>query len=145
MSLERARIAFEALVNRLLNRLPYHALWPARVISQGTDGTLEVFLDDESMPHEVGVPIRLGIPGTEVKVKPGSRVLIGYEQGNPSKPYASLWEGTELDEITITATTKISVKAPLVVLNEGAILPIARATDTAGPYPIVGGNPKILG
>lgn len=145
MSLQRAIVAFEAMVNRLLGKVPYLALWPARVVSQGTDGTLEVFLDDASMPGEVGVPIRLGIPGAEVKVKPGTRVLIGYEQGDPRKPYASLWEGTELDELKITATTKIEVKAPMVVLNEGAVLPVARATDMAGPYPIVGGNPKVLG
>lgn len=31
-----------------------------------------------------------------------------------------------------------------VVLN-GGTLPVARVSDTAGPYPIVGGNPTVLG
>jgi hypothetical protein len=144
MNLQRAVEYFDRLVARHMGRLPYHALWPARVVGQDNAGNLELVPDDAAMPGEVGVPIRLGLPGCEVKVKPGTRVLLGYEQGDPRKPYASLWEGTELDELKITATTKITVDAPLFELADGAVLPVARATDMAGPYPIVGGNPKVV-
>lgn len=44
--------------------------------------------------------------------------------------------------VEVTAGTEIAVDAPSIVLN-GGTQPIARVGDTAGPYPIVGGNPTV--
>jgi hypothetical protein len=59
------------------------------------------------------VPIRHGLPGVTVKVKQGARLLLGFEAGDPRRPYASLWEPGAIEEISI----------------DGGDQPIARAGD----------------
>lgn len=68
------------------------ALYPARVVAQNADGTLELKPDDPRWPGFSKVPIRLGIPGATVKLTAG-RVLLGFAGGDPQSPIAELWEG----------------------------------------------------
>jgi hypothetical protein len=41
-----------------------------------------------------------------VRVPAGSRVLVGFEGASPSRPYASLWEGSALDEVKLGGGAK---------------------------------------
>lgn len=88
----------EAFVGRRLDHL---ALYPAVVVQQRSDGTLDLSPEDPRVPSCQGVPIRLGIPGVTVTVPSGGRVLLGYANGDPSRPYASLWESGTVTRITI--------------------------------------------
>jgi hypothetical protein len=72
----------------------YFALYPARVVRQNADGTIDVKVDSPKMPGMSKLPIRHGVPGvTALEVATGARVLVGFEGAQPSKPYAALWEG----------------------------------------------------
>jgi hypothetical protein len=57
-----------------------------------------------------------------VTVAPGSRVLLGFEGGDPSRPVATLWEKSSLLALTIEASTGVTVKAPSVTVDHGAAL-----------------------
>jgi hypothetical protein len=92
----------EAFVGRRLDHL---ALYPAVVVQQRSDGTLDLSPEDPRVPSCQGVPIRLGIPGVTVTVPSGGRVLLGYANGDPSRPYASLWESGTVTRITINGGT----------------------------------------
>lgn len=92
----------EAFVGRRLDHL---ALYPAVVVQQRSDGTLDLSPEDPRVPSCQGVPIRLGIPGVTVTVPSGGRVLLGYAAGDPSRPYASLWESGTVTRITINGGT----------------------------------------
>lgn len=84
------------------SRLDYHALYPAQVVSQNGDGTLEVLPDDERVRgFGLGsVAIRTGAPGYKYTVSEGARCLIGFEAADPTRPYAALWDSeTSVDEI----------------------------------------------
>ena len=122
---------FVAMVDALVGpKFLYAGVWPGRVVSQGGDGTLEVQPDDPRIPGLTGVPIRYGLPGTKVLVPSGARCRVGFEGGDPSAPYAfGFDEDADFTEITIGSLPHFGV---------------ARATiDTAGPYPITGGSPRV--
>lgn len=101
-------------------RLDHLALYPAVVRQQRTDGTLDLHPEDARVPSCQGVPIRLGLPGVTVTVAVGARVLLGYENGNPARPVATLWESGTV--------TLLEIDATMVRVNGGS-LKVARATD----------------
>ena len=86
-------------------RLDYLALYPATVVAQRADKTLDVQPDDSRVPPCAGVPIRHGLPGITVTVPTGGRVLLGYAGGNPALPYVSLWETGTVTAISVNNGT----------------------------------------
>lgn len=128
---------FASLVERLvLPRLDPLALYPARVVSQQDDGTVDVKPDDGRFgPGLSRVPVRHGLPGVSVRVRQGARVLVGFDEGEIDKPFAALWEPGGLEQLTIEASVKVIVKAPQVFLgDETDARPIARAGDLIEVY-----------
>jgi hypothetical protein len=119
--------ALEGIVRGLTAGSIYLGLFPAKVIAQNADGTLELQPDDSRLPGMSRVPIRYGIPGVSVKVAPAARVGIEFEAGDPARPVATVWDSASVIEIKFA----------------GGVQPIARVGDTAGPYPIIGGNPLV--
>jgi hypothetical protein len=155
---DRAKAAFEALVRGVFPDVDFLARYPARVVSQNADGTLELIPDDVRIPGMSKVPIRYGVPGIKATVAPGARVLLGFAGGNRDAPEAELWESASVLKLELTATavevtaTTVEVSAQTVQIDAaasvqlaGGVLPVARVGDTAGPFNILGGNPKVLG
>jgi len=124
---------FVGLVERLvIPRLDPLAFYPATVVSQGDDGTVD--LKPDSKRFGVGlamVPIRHGLPGVSVRVKVGARVLLAFEGGDPQRPYCALWEAGGLESLTVEASAKILLKAPSVIAAEveGNARRVARQGD----------------
>lgn len=81
----------------------YHALYPCTVEAQAADGTLDLTPDDEKIRGTglQAVTIRHGLPGITVKVKAGARLLLGFEAGDPKRPFAALWEPGAIEEISV--------------------------------------------
>src|SRR3954471_23370727 len=92
MELDRIKAGLVRVVASVLSPTDFHALYPSRVVAQNLDGSLELRPDSSRMADTSKVPIRLGLPGCSVQVAAGSRVLLGFENGNPQRPFASLWE-----------------------------------------------------
>lgn len=92
MSSDRARAIIDALTADVRRQLVYLSLYPAKVVSQNADFTLEVRPDAAVLPGLSKVPLRHGLPGVRVLVPAGARLLIGFDEGDPSRPYAALWE-----------------------------------------------------
>lgn len=137
MEADRILDAIRRIVRPLLARVDYLALYPAKIVQQTGDGTLEVTPDDARMPGMTRVPLRTFIPGVEVRVKQGARVLVGFEGGDPTRPYAQLFESGALDSLKITAEGNVDLRAKTVTLADGG-LPAARQGDmvaVGGPTP----------
>lgn len=81
----------DAVIRRALRRVDYLALYPARVVSQSGQ-RLDLIPDDPRVPSISGVPMRHGLPGASVTVPVGTRVLLGFDAGDPARPFAALWE-----------------------------------------------------
>jgi hypothetical protein len=95
----------EKLLSRMRREVDFSRKYSGRVVSQ-SGNTLQVIPDDPKLKGKgVGtgldkVAIRTGFPG-EVKVPAGARVMIGFDGGDPDKPYAEGWDGTTYDEIRL--------------------------------------------
>lgn len=80
------------------------ALYPCEVVKCATDGsTVDVKPDaDRVKPHSA---VKVKTPaGITAVVQPGARVLLGWEGGDPSKPYVSLWDSATVTKLVIKAT-----------------------------------------
>lgn len=149
----------EAIVARHLRRQAYLGLYPATVHSQASDGTLQVFPDDTLMPGMVGVKPTLLAPGCEVRVAKGARVLVGFEAGDPARPFAIGWGGSDLESIAIDGGSRpfARVGDPVTVFLNPAIPVPVTGTLSGAPFVgvatfatplaavIGGGSPRFLG
>jgi hypothetical protein len=120
-AVDRMRRTFTGIVESLFgHRMDFGAWYPAQVVAQVDDDTVDLYPDDELM-RGTGisrVPLRHGLPGCTVKVKPGSRCILFYEDCDPSKPAAGLWaDGSSVLSIAIDADTKLTLKAPTVQID----------------------------
>lgn len=120
MATDRAKDALRGFVLRVMAFVGYHPLFPARVAKQNADGTLELVPDAATLPGLSKVPIRYGIPGVRVTVAANARVLLGFEGGDPRKPFAALWESGSV--------TKLEIDGTEIVLNGGSAK-VARVGD----------------
>lgn len=118
-----------AIVETVMRRVDYHALYVARVVTQHDDGTIDVVPDTDKIPPMTEVPIRYGLPGISAKVKPGARVLVGFEGGEASRPIATVWESAAIEELRITSDKAVIVVAPDVQLGDEGGAPLARVGD----------------
>jgi hypothetical protein len=110
-----------AVVSQLVdNRIDYSRLYPAKVLAQSSDGSLDVLPDSERLRGNglTRVPVRHGIPGLHVTVPPGGKVLLFFEAGDPKLPAAALWpDGSSVLSATLKLTTKLTIDAPTVAIS----------------------------
>jgi hypothetical protein len=126
--------AFERLLGRLSRRVDYAALYPARVVAQRADGTLDLVPDSPRVAPCQGVPYRT-LRGLSVDVSAGARVLLGYEAGDPARPYALAWELGDASTVRVNGGTRSAARdgdSVSVTLPIGALIPPA---SPGGPLP----------
>ncbi len=115
----------ERFLGPLRRRIQYSCLHPARVAGQNADGTLQVVPDDAELKGSGldRVPIRSGLPGSRVTVQSGARVRLGFDGGNPSKPFAALWDEGLVGATDLVTEIKLG-KGLGAVLREGDTISI---------------------
>jgi hypothetical protein len=102
----RLQAALEAVIQRTMRKATRAPSRPCTVVAQASDGTLHLQPDDPTEPPCQGIPIRHGIPGvTGVQVAAGARVRLCFDNGDPSKPYAALWDAGTGVAVTIQVGT----------------------------------------
>jgi hypothetical protein len=114
MAKDRLNEAFDACVRSAVPGVDYMALYRARVVSQhASTGKLDVEPDDARLPTMSNLRLKLGLPGASVKLalEPGDppvHVLVGWEGGDPGKPYATIFEtGATVVKLVLAGTTVI--------------------------------------
>lgn len=108
MNLDRIKEPLAAFVRWVMRDVTYHRLYSCSVQGQDAAGLLDLLPDDETI-RGTGlskVKIRHGLPGFTVKVPTGASVLLGFENGDPRKPYASLWDPGSVTSLTFDQGTK---------------------------------------
>jgi hypothetical protein len=95
--------ALRKIVDKFTSRIDWFGSYPCTVISQSSDlETVEVKPDSNKLADlPPGVPIRWGIAGVKCRLSSGSRVLVSFEEGDPSKPYVSMWQNSTSEEIQL--------------------------------------------
>ncbi len=103
LTFERWRQDFANIVENLVGRqIDYTKIYPSVVVAQNADGTLQLLADNPKVrgTGHNNIRIRHGLPGVSVEVSAGARVRLGFENGKPGEPYASLWD-TDAAFVTI--------------------------------------------
>lgn len=109
---DRVRSALTALIRHETRSTDYHALSLARVISQ-SGNRVDVQPDSNHLPTLSGVPLFGFAPGIEATVAPGSRVLVAFSDGDPSKPVAlPAWESGSTIGVPVKRCGALSGTAP---------------------------------
>ena len=103
------------LVRRALSLLPGAfpsvdrlALYRATVQACASDGsTVDISPEARHLGPMQGVPVRVGLPGATATMQSGAIVLVGWEAGDPMRPYAvPAWEaGASVVKLVLRATT----------------------------------------
>lgn len=89
----------------------------------------------KTMPNLVPASVWAGISGYKAKLRPGSRVMVGFREGDPKKPFIAFyeppegggWRPAELDIDAVEKLTLGEVAAAVVLGVEATALPVARA------------------
>lgn len=147
---ERMRRAYRALLGLRdgdaveLWRL---GLYPARVDACASDGsTVDLTPLDGRLSGAQGVPLRQPIPNAKVQVQTGAVCRLGWDGGDPGKPFAlPAWDaGGAFTSLTITGGD-VTITGGEINLTAGALKKVkvngggravAANTDLAGPYPV---------
>lgn len=85
-------------------RVDYARTYLARVVEQRADGTLDLVpVGTTVIPSLTAVPVYYGVPGVSAKIATGARVILTFAAGDPSLPYATVWESASVTEVTLKA------------------------------------------
>lgn len=122
--------ALETIIARVMRRVDYHALYPARVLTQHADGSLDLVPDSTRVPSCQRVPMRT-LRGLSVEVAAGARVLLGYEAGDPSAPVALLWEPGDATVVRINGGDSRVARDGEAVVYSGTFATWLTAVGTA--------------
>lgn len=122
------RGSLERLIRGTMRDVLYLGQYTAVVQRQAADGTLDLLPDDARLRGNglSGVPIRHGLPGVEVEVPAGVRVLLGFDNGNPQSPFASLWWPGSVTKVRIGGSEMVALAA----LVEDRLAKMQLALDT---------------
>lgn len=103
--LDAIRAIVEACVGQ---RLDYQALYPCTVVAQDGSGNLDLLPDDAKIRGTgfSGIPLLSGVAGMISTVPVGSRVLLGFRAGDPTRPYAAQWEPCVASDTTYNGGTE---------------------------------------
>lgn len=132
------RAAIERIVRAIVGDTLYLRSFACTVERDHGDNHLDLLPDDQQV-RGTGlsrVPIKHGLPGVSVRVVTGSRVLLGFVEGDPSKPYASLWDPGSIEELILGGPTG----SPAARQGDAVevLLPPAVFSGTVGGSPATG-------
>lgn len=146
---DRLSAVMVANVKGAVPQIDFLALYDATVKSQSSDMTkVDVIPDDPRLPQQgfSNIPLRNGLAGVKQQVAPGARIRIGWANGDESKPYAALWEGTEsMLSLTISdaANDSISISNGVVTVKVAGVQ-VIQASSTALALGLVGTLPVLV-
>lgn len=147
--------ALEAIIRSVTAGSLYLGQFPAKVIAQNADGTLELKPEDSRLPGMTRVPIRYGIPGVTAKVAAGARIGIEFESGDPTRPVATVWESASIVELVFDGGSKAvarvedhvdassSVVAPSPLSMSTWMTGVTSAINTLAPGSLLGTPSRI--
>lgn len=107
----------------------YHRRYPSEVVRDRGDGTWDVMPLDEPLRGQglQAVPERVGLPSAaSSRVRPGTRCLVGFVDGDRRAPRIEAWEFAE-DSGTVSldgGIAGVARKGDLVRVLAGAAVPI---------------------
>jgi hypothetical protein len=115
-----ARESLAKFIRWVMRDTKYAGTYACTVQGQ-TGQLLDLLPDDPTIAGKglSGISIRHGLPGCSVTVRTGARVLLAFENRDPTKPYAALWSEGDITSVSV---------------GYGGTKPVARIGDTVSVF-----------
>ncbi len=143
--LDRLKRSLRAVVRWLLRRVDLTALYPATVVQQYGDGSLDLLASVPGRPNLTRVPIQYGVPGFAMTVKNGGEVLVGFTGADRKLPYVLVYDQATVESVSILGGTKpvarlgdgCQIQLPATALFSGTVngSPFEGPVAMANPFP----------
>lgn len=134
---DKQRSLWRAIVLKSLPEIDHQAWYPSTVVAQRPDGSVDVMPEASHVPPLPGVELEYPVPGMTAKVAPGARVMVHFEDGNPSKPKASLFSGGTLLQLKLEPSLSAEINSLSVQLGGPSALPLAHAIETIAMFAVL--------
>lgn len=145
---ERWRQNFADLIENLVGRrIDYSRMYTAVVSKQNGDGSLQLLVDNEKIrgTGHNNVPLRLGLPGMSAQLLVGARVRVGFEDGDPSKPFAALFDtDAAFVSISFAKGTQAMARQGDLVQSGGPGTTVTFAPLPGSPAIVTSGSPYLI-
>ena len=89
------------IVAQQLRYLDYTGLYPAKILKDWGDHTLDIRPENPLLPEMTHVRLVQPLPGTRVKLKAGGTVLLGFQQADPARPAVLDYAQAELELLEV--------------------------------------------
>ncbi len=132
---DRVRGSLEKLVGKV-SRTEHLACYRYTVVSQA-GAFLNLKPESDAMPPLTNVPVRFSVPSELGTVAPGAKVLVSFEDGDPSRPCAEGFVSGKLIEWSI-APLKATIDTLSLDVGTGA-MPVAHASEVLGMIAAISG------
>lgn len=103
---DRFKGSLVTLIRSVMSEVDLHKPYPARVVAQDADGTLQLRPDSDRIPGLTSVPIRYGVPGVRARVPPGARCIVEFEHGDARSPIVTAFEPGALLQLSVDDGTR---------------------------------------
>lgn len=143
--LDRLKRSLAAFVREIFPRIEYFGFYQYLVISwNDSEQKADMVAANPKatgLPDLVGIPVRPGLPGSKITLSSGTNVLVGFEDGDPSRPYLAFFDrlasgGFEPDQIDLASSNQsTSVSSSRRVIRDGDTVSVGTA---AGPISLTG-------
>ena len=104
---DRLATGFDQLVSSQIPNLAYLVPWEYEVVTVNGSGPWSLDIRPTStlcpLPGMTGLVCAQGAAGVRGKPQTGAKVMAGYRNGDPQRPYVVSYDGTTADEIDLVA------------------------------------------
>lgn len=106
----------------------FYRFYEGSVVAQSGQ-KVDVNLSSDVMPNMVGIPLRVGTSGLSINVLPGAKVLVGFYDGRPDKPFATHFDTDSLASLILDASVSLKLHAQSVELGNSTARNLAHAQE----------------
>lgn len=100
----------DAAVQRAVRWVDYLALYPAEVLRDHGNHTLDLRPEHPLLPEMTHVRLVQPLPGTRVRLKAGGTVLLSFQAGDPARPLVQHYGAAELELLDIVTGQGQSIR-----------------------------------
>jgi len=146
MASDRIKNPFLAIARASDPMLRYRCMYRAKVVAQSSDKTrVDVLPEDPLLPPMSNIELATGFPGLTVAIQAGAMLNVWWEDGQPDRPRAGLWDSPSAAGADNArgksadgggAVTKVTVAAATATLKTGTRLNLG--VDDAPDFNMMG-------
>lgn len=133
------------VVRFIMRDVTFHKQYPCEVKAQN-GMTLDLLPDDLKIRGQglSGVPLRTGVPGFTFEVPAGARVMLAFDNGDPGKPFASLFDPNSVTSIKFADGTQAVARQGDLVESGGVGTVVTFTPVQPAPGPVLPGVPYLI-